>query len=71
VSTRIHPGAFVDPAARLGADVVVGPGAVIGPHVTIGDRTRVLRVGTVERRDHHVRVEHADHRRQSPRSSSR
>ena len=41
MSTRIHPGAFVAPAARLGADVVIGPGAVIGPHVTIGDRTRV------------------------------
>jgi len=41
MSVRIHPAAFVDPAARLGVDVVVGPGAVIGPHVTIGDRTRI------------------------------
>jgi UDP-N-acetylglucosamine acyltransferase len=41
VSVRIHPAAFVDPAARLGTDVSVGPGAVIGPDVTIGDRTRV------------------------------
>jgi UDP-N-acetylglucosamine acyltransferase len=37
----IHPGAFVDPAARLGPGVVVGPGAVIGPHVRIGDGTHV------------------------------
>ncbi len=41
MSVRIHPGAFVDPAARLGVDVTVGPGAVIGSEVTIGDRTRV------------------------------
>ncbi len=41
MSTQVHPGAFVDPAAELGTDVVVGPGAIIGPHVTIGDRTRV------------------------------
>ncbi len=41
MSPRVHPGAFVDPAARLGVDVVVGPGAVVGPHVTLGDRVRV------------------------------
>lgn len=41
MSSRIHPAAFVDPAARLGVDVVIGPGAVIGPDVTIGDRTQV------------------------------
>jgi UDP-N-acetylglucosamine acyltransferase len=41
VSPQVHPGAFVDPAARLGADVTVGPGAVIGPHVSLGDRVRV------------------------------
>lgn len=41
MSTQVHPGAFLDPAARLGADVVVGPGAVIGPNVTLGDRVRV------------------------------
>ena len=28
MSVRIHPGAFVDPEARLGSDVAVGPGAV-------------------------------------------
>ena len=41
MSVEIHPAAFVDRHAALGADVVVGPGAVIGPHVRIGDRTRV------------------------------
>src|SRR5262249_32774297 len=41
MSVQIHPAAFVDPAARLGADVTIGPGAVIGPHVQLGDRTRV------------------------------
>jgi UDP-N-acetylglucosamine acyltransferase len=41
MSVRIHPAAFVDPAAKLGVDVTVGPGAVIGPDVTVGDRTRV------------------------------
>ncbi len=41
MTVRIHPAAFVDPHAQLGADVVVGPGTVIGPHVVIGDRTRI------------------------------
>lgn len=41
MSARVHPGAFVDPAARLGDGVEVGPGAVIGPDVVIGDGTRV------------------------------
>lgn len=35
--TDIHPAAFVDPKARLGADVRVGPGTVIGPEVEVGD----------------------------------
>ncbi len=41
MSVRVHPGAFVDPGASLGVDVVVGPGAVVGPDVVLGDRTRV------------------------------
>ena len=40
-AASIHPGAFVDPRAHLGAGVVVEPGAVIGPHVRIGPGTRV------------------------------
>ena len=41
MSTAIHPAAFVDEAARLGAGVTVGPGAVIGPHVKIEGGTSV------------------------------
>ena len=41
MSARLHPAAFVDPAARLGADVQIGPGTIVGPHVEIGDRTRI------------------------------
>jgi UDP-N-acetylglucosamine acyltransferase len=41
MSVRVHAGASVDPAARLGADVEVGPGTVIGPNVVVGDRTRI------------------------------
>lgn len=37
----VHPGAFVDPAATLGAGVTVGPGAVIGPDVVVGAGTRI------------------------------
>jgi UDP-N-acetylglucosamine acyltransferase len=33
----IHPAAFVDAKARLGADVRVGPGTLIGPAVEVGD----------------------------------
>lgn len=35
-SAGIHPGAFVDPAARIDADAFVGPGAVIGAGVSVG-----------------------------------
>ncbi|TMQ68215.1 MAG: acyl-ACP--UDP-N-acetylglucosamine O-acyltransferase [Candidatus Eisenbacteria bacterium] len=41
MSTAIHPAAFVDDRAQLGAGVTIGPGAVIGPHVTIGDGTSI------------------------------
>lgn len=33
----IHPTAVVDPAARLGEDVVIGPYCVVGAGVTLGD----------------------------------
>ena len=39
--TRIHPAAFVEPGAKLGAGVEIGPAAVIGAHVEIGDGTRI------------------------------
>ena len=35
--TRIHPTAIVDPAAKIGRDVVIGPYCIIGADVTIGD----------------------------------
>ncbi len=41
MSTQIHPTAVVDPAAQLGADVVVGPYCVIGPQVSLGDGCRL------------------------------
>jgi UDP-N-acetylglucosamine acyltransferase len=37
----VHPAAFVDERAELGAGVEIGPGAVIGPHVEVGDRTTI------------------------------
>jgi UDP-N-acetylglucosamine acyltransferase len=41
MKTAIHPAAFVDEGAELGAGVEIGPGAVIGPNVRIGDGTRI------------------------------
>jgi UDP-N-acetylglucosamine acyltransferase len=37
----IHPSALVDPAAAIGADVVVGPFSMIGPHVSLADGVRI------------------------------
>jgi len=34
---HVHPTAIVDPAAGLGADVVIGPYCLIGPQVTLED----------------------------------
>jgi UDP-N-acetylglucosamine acyltransferase len=41
LSTRIHPTALVDPAARLASDVEVGAYSIIGPHVEIGAGTSI------------------------------
>ncbi|PJK11231.1 acyl-[acyl-carrier-protein]--UDP-N-acetylglucosamine O-acyltransferase [Lysobacteraceae bacterium NML08-0793] len=38
---RIHPSAFIDPAARLAQDVEVGAFTVIGPEVEIDAGTRI------------------------------
>ena len=46
IASGVHPAAFVDPAAVLGANVSLGPGAVIGAGVSIGDNT-VIGAGTV------------------------
>ena len=37
----IHPTAFVDPKAELGADVEIGPFCIVEAGVRIGDGTRV------------------------------
>lgn len=42
MSLNIHPTAVIDPAASLGAGVVVGPYCVVGPGVTLGDRVRLI-----------------------------
>ena len=39
--TTIHPTAYVDPRAELGADVEVGPFSYIGPDVRLGDECRL------------------------------
>ena len=39
MATRIHPGAIVEPGAKLGDDVVVGPFCYIGDGVEVGDGT--------------------------------
>lgn len=41
MSSKIHPTAIVDSAAKIGIEVEIGPYSVIGPHVELGDRTRV------------------------------
>lgn len=40
-SQGIHPAAYVDPRAILGAGVNVGPNTIIGPNVVIGEGTTV------------------------------
>jgi UDP-N-acetylglucosamine acyltransferase len=41
VST-IHPLSVVDPAAQLGANVIVGPFCTVGPHAVLGDGVELL-----------------------------
>lgn len=41
MSAAIHPAAFVEEGAQIGAGVTIGPGAVIGPRVVIGDGTSI------------------------------
>lgn len=49
MTSRIHPGAVVDPGADLAEDVVVGPGAVVGPGVRVGRGTEIQAHAIVER----------------------
>lgn len=37
MSSKIHPTAIIDPAAKLGVEVEVGPYSIIGPNVELGD----------------------------------
>lgn len=41
-SPTIHQLAVVDPAAQLGADVVIGPFCTVGPDVTLGDGVQLI-----------------------------
>jgi UDP-N-acetylglucosamine acyltransferase len=42
MAARIHPMAVVDPAAKLGEDVVVGPFCMVGPDVSLGDGVHLI-----------------------------
>ncbi|HAJ89513.1 MAG TPA: acyl-[acyl-carrier-protein]--UDP-N-acetylglucosamine O-acyltransferase [Rhodospirillaceae bacterium] len=41
MSTQIHPSAIIDPAAQIGADVIIGPYSVIGKNVKLHDRVEL------------------------------
>lgn len=41
MSTQIHPTAIIDPAAQIGADVIIGPYSVIGKNVKLHDRVEL------------------------------
>ena len=41
VAPGVHPGAHVDPSARVAASASIGAGAVIGPRSLIADRARI------------------------------
>ena len=38
---KVHPNAFVDPAAELHNGVIIAQGAIVGPDVTIGKGTKI------------------------------
>ena len=42
MSQSIHSTAIIDPAAQLGADVVIGPYCTIGANVKLGDRVHLV-----------------------------
>lgn len=42
MSANIHPTAIVDPAAQIGADVVIGPYCVVGGKVKLGDGVKLF-----------------------------
>lgn len=42
MNATIHPMSLVDPAARLGAGVVIGPFCTVGPDVVLGDGVELV-----------------------------
>ena len=42
MTENIHPNAVVDPAAKIGKDVVIGPFCSVGPNVVLGDRVKLI-----------------------------
>jgi UDP-3-O-[3-hydroxymyristoyl] glucosamine N-acyltransferase len=44
----IHPSAYIDKTATIGADVLIGPFCVIGPHAQIGDGAQLQSQVTIE-----------------------
>ena len=40
--STIHPLSVVDPAAQLGANVVIGPFCTVGPHAVLGDGVELI-----------------------------
>ena len=48
MGTTIHPTAYVDRHAELGAGVSIGPFCTVGPHVTIGDGATLVSHVVVE-----------------------
>jgi UDP-N-acetylglucosamine acyltransferase len=42
MTNKIHPMSVVDPAARLGQNVVVGPFCTVGPDVVLGDGVELI-----------------------------
>ncbi|MER2520606.1 MAG: acyl-ACP--UDP-N-acetylglucosamine O-acyltransferase [Bdellovibrionales bacterium] len=42
MATQIHPTAILDPAAKIGNDVLIGPYCMIGPNVELADRVKLL-----------------------------
>jgi UDP-N-acetylglucosamine acyltransferase len=42
VVNSVHPTAIIDPAAKLGVDVIIGPYCTVGPQVVIHDRVQLV-----------------------------
>lgn len=42
MTANIHPMSVIDPAARIGTDVIVGPFCTVGPDVVLGDGVELV-----------------------------